>query len=88
MSIFDINPEDNVTPEYLYEKGFVEDLADVLCSLNDNDMYRTFYGFAADPKTGREFDVSVDQKFEYDSLKNRKIQSLKTIYKNKKKKGN
>ena len=24
MSIFDINPEDNVTPEYLYEKGFVE----------------------------------------------------------------
>lgn len=22
MSIFDINPEDNVTPEYLYEKGF------------------------------------------------------------------
>ena len=27
MSIFDINPEDNVTPEYLYEKGFVE-LAD------------------------------------------------------------
>lgn len=24
MSIFDINPEDNVTPKYLYEKGFVE----------------------------------------------------------------
>lgn len=24
MSIFDINPEDNVTPEYLYEKGFME----------------------------------------------------------------
>lgn len=24
MSIFDINPEDNVTPEYLIEKGFVK----------------------------------------------------------------
>ena len=23
MSIFDINPEDNVTPEYLHEKGFI-----------------------------------------------------------------
>jgi hypothetical protein len=22
MSIFDINPEDDITPEYLYEKGF------------------------------------------------------------------
>ena len=31
MSIFDINPEDNVTPEYLYEKGFVE--------IVDSDVY-------------------------------------------------
>ena len=31
MSIFDINPEDNVTPEYLHEKGFTEIL--------DTDIY-------------------------------------------------
>ena len=31
MSIFDINPEDNVTREYLYEKGFVE--------IVDSDVY-------------------------------------------------
>lgn len=31
MSIFDINPEDNVTPEYLYEKGFT--------AIVDTDIY-------------------------------------------------
>ena len=31
MSIFDINPEDNVTPEYLYEKGFT--------AVVDTDIY-------------------------------------------------
>ena len=31
MSIFDINPEDNVTPEYLYEKGFMQ--------VADSDIY-------------------------------------------------
>ena len=31
MSIFDINPEDNVTREYLYEKGFVK--------IVDSDVY-------------------------------------------------
>lgn len=34
MSIFDINPEDNVTPEYLIEKGFSE--------LFDDQIY-TYY---------------------------------------------
>ena len=31
MSIFDINPEDNVTREYLYEKGFT--------AIVDSDIY-------------------------------------------------
>ena len=35
MSIFDINPEDNVTPEYLYEKGFVEVVDSVIYIYND-----------------------------------------------------
>lgn len=68
------------------KRGFVEDLADVLCSLNDNDIYRHgFYGFAPDPVTGREFDVSLEQKYEYSTFKKRKKQSLKSIYKNNKK---
>ena len=62
-------------------KGFVEDLSDILCSLNDNDIYRDFYGFAPDPVTGREYDISIKQQDEYKSLKKRKNQRIKGIYK-------
>ena len=66
------------------EKGFVADLADALCSLNDNDVYnRRFFGFACDPKTGQEYDISLMHEYEYSTLKKRKKQSLNSIYKNK-----
>ena len=67
-------------------RGFVEELADVLGTLNDNDLYnRRFYGFASDPKTGRKFDVGLMLEYEYATLKKRKQQSLNSIYKKSKK---
>ena len=62
-------------------KGFVEDLADILSSLNDNDIYRDFYGFSPDPISGRDFEISHQQQDEYQLLKKRKNNNLKGIFK-------
>ncbi len=52
--------------------NFVQDVSDVLCSLNDND----FYGFAADPKTGEGPEYSPK---DYGTAKKRKARQYKGI---------
>lgn len=64
------------------KSGFVEDLGDVLCTLNDNDFHG-FHGFACDPETGVCFDVSFENDDEYKLFKKRQRQRINQIYKQK-----
>lgn len=56
------------------KKKFLEDVSDVLCTLNDND----FYGFAPDPNTGEVPDI--DPPF-YSDLKVRKERQYRPLFK-------
>ena len=53
--------------------NFVDDISDVLCSLNDND----FYGFAANPETGLIPELNPK---EYQIIKTRKKRQYKGIF--------
>lgn len=53
---------------------FLEDVSDVLCTLNDND----FYGFAVNPETGEV--PEIEPKY-YQNIKKRKARQYKTIIK-------
>lgn len=58
-----------------YKQGsFLEDVSDVLCTLNDND----FYGFAANPETGA---MPTFEPESYQSIKKRKERQYKSIIK-------
>ena len=56
---------------------FLEDVSDVLCTLNDND----FYGFAANPETG---EVPVIEPKYYQHIKKRKVRQYRSIMKKEK----
>ena len=59
------------------DSTFLEDVSDVLCTLNDND----FYGFAVCPETGEVPEIEPEY---YQHLKKRKYRQCKTILNNEK----
>ena len=61
-----------------YKQGsFLEDVSDVLCTLNDND----FYGFAANPETGA---LPTFEPSSYQPIKKRKERQYRSIIKKEK----
>ena len=56
------------------QSTFMEDVSDVLCSLNDND----FYGFAANPLTG---EIPQIEPGAYQTIKKRKERQHRPILK-------